>query len=247
MDQAVHPVSSRARLSLARARCVRRHLHHLGHDVSRDRGRDPDHAAVHQRRSRASLLAGAVMYAWLRCAQSAAVRRREHPDGGALRRAAVGHRQRFRASGRSRAFRRGIAALIVTAVPVLVLMLRLGVLQQARADAAGVARHCGRSRRRGDDRDAHAHAVGQRAAAVSCSRCSRRRSAGASARCCRSAAAQTGHGAQLHVRADAVRRRVPVADVDRDRRVVAVRSRGGFAASRRSRCCTWSCSAASSG
>ena len=40
--------------------------------------------------------------------------------------------------------------------------------------------------------------------------------------------ANTGNGAQLHVRADAVRRSVPAADVDRHRRVVAIRSRSDF-------------------
>ena len=40
--------------------------------------------------------------------------------------------------------------------------------------------------------------------------------------------ANSGDGAQLHLRADAVRCRVSAADVDRDRRVGALRSRGDF-------------------
>ena len=43
-------VRSCARVLARRARCLRRHLRDLGHDVSRDRSRDPDDPAVHQRR-----------------------------------------------------------------------------------------------------------------------------------------------------------------------------------------------------
>ena len=235
---------SAVHLSLAVLGCVRRHLHHLGHDVSRDCDRDPDIAAVHPRRG--ALPARRRRSCTRGCAR--AIRRPfagvDLAHGGALRRAAVRRRQRLRdlgAAGHSVRHRRADRDVRAGARAGL----RLGVLQQACADAAGAARHGDRDRRRRDDRDAYAYAVRQCAAAVS----------GGDARgddrlglrhVAAEASCAAGNRAQLHVRTDAVRRAVSACDVVRRPRVVAIRPSGRFPSRRCSRCSTWSCSAASS-
>ena len=66
----------------------------------------------------------------------------------------------------------GIAALIVAVRAGARVDLRLGVLQQARADEAGAVRYRRGDRRRGDDRDAHAHRSPATRSRCTCSPCS---------------------------------------------------------------------------
>ena len=226
MDQAVHPVSTGARISLGVMAAFAGIYVIWGTTylaiAFAVRSMPPFISGVAR-----FALAGGLMYAWLRAAQSAPVRRREHPDDGAHRHAAVRHGQRLRDLGAARHSERYRGADGRRRADARA-HLRLGVLQQARADEAGAVRHRSGDRRRGDDRDAHARAVRQRASAVPAvhGRGDHRlehRHAGAEA------LGNSCHGAQLHLRPDAVRRSISAADVDRDRRVGALRSRGDHA------------------
>ncbi len=131
-------------------------------------------------------LAGLLMYAWLRW-------RNPRPFAGTnvtmmalVRRAALRRRQWLRRLGAAGHPQRHCSAHRRVRAGARV-DFRLGVLQQASADQAGLVRHRRGNRRRGDDRDAYPDAIRQRAAHLRARDAARRPLAGASARCCRNA------------------------------------------------------------